>query len=91
MTLDEIKPGQRIRVRMAVERNEGDWVHAVEGVVEKVTLQKTGSWYAHSKDNRFWLRRVFLRKDDGELSLLTLDQHSDIQLVADAPAPHNAT
>ncbi|MBK9128703.1 MAG: hypothetical protein IPM13_13030 [Phycisphaerales bacterium] len=83
---DQLKPGQRVRIEHTIERREQDWKLAVEGTVERVEFQKTGSWYAHSKDNRFWLFRVRLRKDDGELSLLNLDELSRVELLQDAPA-----
>lgn len=81
---DQCKPGQRVRVVQTIERRDADWTAAVEGVVEEVQLQKTGSWYAHSKDNRYWLCRLRLRKDDGERSLLTIDELSRIELVGAA-------
>jgi hypothetical protein len=83
---DQIKPGQRLRIEHTIERREQDWKLAVEGVVVRIDFQKTGSWYAHSKDNRFWLFRVKLRKDDGELTLLNVDELSRIELLQEAPA-----
>jgi hypothetical protein len=56
----------------------------VTGTVQDVKLQKTGSWYAHSKDDKYWLRRVTLKKDDGELTTLNLDQATEIELLNEA-------
>ncbi len=81
MTLDELKPGQRIRVTQTIDRRAGDWHVAVEGIVQAVELGKTGSWFAHGKDDKFWLRRIRLRKDDGEITVLNLDRGSAIELV----------
>lgn len=78
-----IKPGQRIRVRHTIRRREGHWRGEVEGVVESVELKKTGSWYAHSEDNKYWLRRITLRKDDGELTMISLDQLSDVEVLSE--------
>ncbi len=86
MTIEDCKPGQRVRFRQTIDRREGDWHASVEGVIEQIELQKTGSWYAHSKDNKFWLRRVRLRKDDGEITLLNVDPRTEIELVSDAPS-----
>jgi len=30
--------------------------------------QQTGSWFAHSKDDKLWLDRLLIRKADGELT-----------------------
>ena len=81
MTIDELTPGQRIRVRQMIDRRAGDWHAVVEGVVQAVDVGKTGSWYAHGKDDKFWLRRVRIVKRDGEVSELNLDPGSEIELL----------
>ncbi len=81
MTIDECRPGQRVRVVQTIERREGDWHDTVIGVIQSVTLEKTGSWYAHSKDDKLWLRRVRLVKDDGEVSVLSVDVLTEIELL----------
>lgn len=53
----------------------------VEGVVERFGQQRTGSWYAHSKDHKLWLDRIELKKADGELIVLNLDQYSRIEVL----------
>jgi hypothetical protein len=42
---------------------------------------RTGSWFAHGKDDKVWLDRLELRRDDGELVTLNLDQWSMIEPV----------
>jgi hypothetical protein len=42
--------------------------------------QQTGSWYAHSKDDKLWLDRLTLRKSDGEITTLNLDSFSVVKL-----------
>ncbi|MDX2119027.1 MAG: hypothetical protein SFY96_12675 [Planctomycetota bacterium] len=79
-------PGQRVRVTQQQPRQSGDMVTTVEGTVLRFGQQKTGSWYAHSKDHKLWLDRLELRKDDGELVALNLDQYSSVEILADAPA-----
>jgi hypothetical protein len=39
---------------------------------------KTGSWFAHGLHDRLWLDRLELRKDDGEVVVLNLDQYTVI-------------
>ncbi len=85
MTVGEFKQqhpvGQRVRIAQMIDRREGDWQAEVEGVIDNVELQKTGSWYAHSKDDKLWLLRVHLRKDDGELSIINVDTMTNIEAV----------
>lgn len=84
MELEQLKPGQRIRVIQTIDRRDVDWHAEVVGKVHSVAQEKTGSWYAHSKDARYWLWRIRLQKDDGELTTLNLDQRSRIELLEDA-------
>lgn len=70
----QLKPGQRVRIFQEIDRREGDWCNAVEGTVVAVYPQKTGSWNAHGKNDRLWLNRIRIRKDDGEESILSVDQ-----------------
>lgn len=82
LQVTDLKSGQRVRITQTIERRERDWQHPVEGVVESVDMQKTGSWYAHSKHNRYWLIRVRLRKDSGEQSLINVDNMTRIELLS---------
>lgn len=80
-TVKDLQPGRRVRVEQVIERRAGDWRAQVEGVIEQVDVGTTGSWYAHGKDDKLWLRRVRLRKADGEVSILNLDQYSRVELL----------
>jgi len=73
------QPGTRVRVTQQVPQVEGVWTTTIEGVVVRYRQAKTGSWFAHSHHDRLWLDRLELRKDDGELVTLNLDQYSFIE------------
>ena len=73
--------GQRVRVTQQVPRASGGMSALVEGTVVSFDQQKTGSWFAHSKDKKLWLDRLQLRKDDGEIVFVNLDQFSRVELV----------
>jgi hypothetical protein len=78
-------PGQRVRVTQQVPRLErpggGALVSTVEGTVVSAEQGKTGSWFAHAKDHKLWLDRLVLRKDDGEVVYLNMDQYSHVDLL----------
>ena len=57
----------------------------VRTVVEYEQKQ-TGSWYAHSKNDKLWLDRLLIRKADGELTTLNLDDYSHVEILTDEPA-----
>ncbi|MCK6456218.1 MAG: hypothetical protein L6Q92_06780 [Phycisphaerae bacterium] len=76
--MSDVEPGQRVRIRQTIHVRNGDWSHEVEGVVVSVERRPTGSWFAHGKRDKLWLRRVQLRKDDGELVLVNLTPDTDV-------------
>ena len=78
-------PGTRVRITQQIPRMRGVWTNTVEGVIVSAEQAKTGSWFAHSRDDRLWLDRLELRLDDGELVVCNLDQYSRIEKIEDAP------
>lgn len=80
-TATEYEIGSRVRVtQQVIMSNEGK-LTSVEGVVLRVGQQKTGSWFAHGRDKKLWLDRIELRKDDGELVVVNLDQYSRVDVI----------
>lgn len=71
-------PGTKVRVTQQVPRLTGVMTTTVEGTVVRYGQQKTGSWFAHAQDDKLWLDRLELKKADGELVVLNLDQYSRI-------------
>ena len=74
--------GSRVRVTQQVPNRDQPWTNTVEGTLTRFEQAKTGSWFAHAKDDQLWLDRLELRLDDGELVILNLDQYSLIEPVA---------
>ena len=82
-TTVELGAGIRVRITQQVPRLSGSMSTSVEGEILRVGQQKTGSWYAHSKDKKLWIDRVELRKDDGEIAYVNLDRHSHVEILSD--------
>lgn len=74
-------PGTRVRVLQQMPQAKQTWSQSTEGVITRYRQAKTGSWFAHSKDDRLWLDRLELRLDDGEITVLNLDRYSVIEVV----------
>lgn len=77
------QPGKRVRVIQQIPMRAGTWAEIVEGVITRYQQSKTGSWFAHAKDDQLWLDRLELRLDDGEITILNLDQYTVIEEVTD--------
>ena len=82
----QLLPGARVRVTQQIAARHYSWGSAVEGVVVDYAQKETGSWFAHSKDDKLWLDRLVLRKDDGEITTLNLDDYSNVQVITPAGA-----
>ena len=72
----KIQTSQRVRVVQTVSERTQSWATQVEGTVLQVSQEPTGSWYAHGKNDRLWLQRLRLKKDDGEIVDLVIDEGS---------------
>ena len=81
--LVDLKVGQKVRIRQKIDRREGDWHTELVGTIREIRQQKTGSWFAHNRDNKVWLYRIHLQKESGEISVLTIDQWTQVELLSD--------
>jgi hypothetical protein len=79
LEINAFAPGTRVRVTQQMPQTHTVWSTRVEGTVVRWRQDRTGSWFAHGKDDKVWLDRLELRRDDGELVTLNLDQWSMIE------------
>ncbi len=80
----KLSAGQRIRVTQRIVGRDQTWRSRVEGVILSCQEEPTGSWFAHGRHARLWLLRIRLQKPDGEVTALSLDDHSDVEIL-DSP------
>jgi hypothetical protein len=71
-------PGSRVCVTEVTSRRAGPVEVRTFGVVEAWEEAPTGSWYAHGKNDRLWLRRLKLKKADGEIAILVVDDGTSV-------------
>ena len=76
----QLRPGTRVRVTQQIAARHYALTSETRGTVMEFQQKTTGSWYAHSKDDKLWLDRLLIRKDDGELTTLNLDAFTRIQV-----------
>ena len=89
---NQLKPGTRVRVTQQIAARNYSLPTDVRGTIVQFEQKRTGSWFAHSKGDRLWLDRLVIRKDDGEISTLNLDEFSHIEIEAPTtPASAPAT
>lgn len=81
----QLAPGAKVKVTQQIAARHYALTSDVRGTVVGYQQRTTGSWYAHSKNDKLWLDRLTIRKDDGELFMLNLDEFS--QVTVESPAP----
>ena len=80
-----LRPGARVRVTQQIAGGNYSWTTDVRGTVVSYEQRQTGSWFAHSKNDKLWLDRLLVRMADGELTTLNLDAFSHIEILTDVP------
>lgn len=80
-TPSQLTPGARVTVTQQIAARDYSLSSQVTGTVVSFQQRPTGSWFAHGKDDKLWLDRLLIRKDDGELTTLNLDGFSRIEIV----------
>ena len=84
----QLVPGARVTVTQQIAHRipAKAWTNRVTGTVLEYVQKPTGSWFAHSRNDKLWLDRLKIRRDDGELMTLNLDEYSHIEVAPPAPA-----
>jgi hypothetical protein len=77
-----LKPGQRIRITQKMRvGSTAAWEAHVEGVFRNVNFLATGLATERVPEDDIVVVSVHFTKDNGELSSITLDEHSRIELA----------
>jgi len=77
-----LKPGQRIRITQTVRINcRTQWPAVVEGAYRNVNFLATGIATERVPEDDIVVVTVHFTKDNGELSSVTLDESSKIEVV----------
>jgi hypothetical protein len=80
--LRQLKPGQRIRITQRVRvGSTATWTTTVEGAFRGVNHLATGLSTDRVPEDDIVVVAVHFTKDNGELSSVTLDEHSKIEVV----------
>jgi hypothetical protein len=72
-------PGALVEVTQQIAHRYRPLTDTVRGAVVAYGQRPTGSWFAHSKNDKLWLDRLVLKKEDGEITTLNLDEYTRIE------------
>ena len=84
MRSTRLPKGTPVLVVQRIHQTDPSWEARTAGVVDWWEEEHTGAWYAHGRHGKLWLSRLQLRKVDGELTTLTIDEQTRIYPLAAA-------
>jgi hypothetical protein len=79
--LERLGPEQRIRIIQTVRVGLKSWETAVEGAFRDVNYLATGLSTQRVPEDDIIVPTVHFTKDNGELSSITLDEHTRIEVI----------
>jgi len=79
--LRSLKPGQRIRITQTIRVGLKQWTTTVTGTFRKLNYLATGLATDRVPQDDIVVVAVHFAKDNGELSSVTLDEQSKIEVV----------
>jgi len=79
--LGELQPGQRIRITQTVRVGQHQWPAVIDGVYRHTNHLATGLSTERVIADDILVVAVHFTKDNGELSSVTLDEQSKIELL----------
>lgn len=76
----QLTVGTQVKVTQQIAARHYALASDIRGTIVEYEQKTTGSWYAHSKNDKLWLDRLTLRKADGELITLNLDDNTRVEI-----------
>ena len=74
-----LRPGDRVEVRHQVRVGFRSWPTTTVGTVLKTERRRHSLHYDRNFDDKVFSDVIVLRRDDGELTTVTLDEYSDVR------------
>jgi hypothetical protein len=81
---DSLKPGDRVEVKHRVTVGFHGWNSTMVGTVVKKERRRHSLHFRRNYDDKVFSDCVVLRRDDGELTTVTLDEFSELTKLASA-------
>ncbi len=82
MPVPDLKPGQRIQVTQTVRVGRRSWPASVQGTVREVKVLVTGLSTDRAPDDVVTIPTIHFVKDNGELTSITVDEHTQVEILS---------
>jgi hypothetical protein len=78
---DEVKPGQKVKITQTVRVGLQSWPATVTGTVRDRQMLMVGLTCERAKDDVVAIPTLHFVKDNGELSSVTIDENTRIEVL----------
>jgi hypothetical protein len=83
---ERLKSGDRIRVVHEVKVGFRKWPSTTTGTVVRTDRRRHSLHYQRNNDDKVFSDIIILKRDDGELTTVTLDEFTDLSIIQQAEA-----
>lgn len=80
----ELRPGDRVELVHEVKVGLKRWTTTTVGTVVRTERRRHSLHFRRSSDDKVFSDLIVLRRDDGELTTVTLDEYSQLRRLAPA-------
>ena len=77
----DLKEGDKLEVVHQVKVGQRSWTTTTQGTVLSTERRRHGLHNARSTDDKVWSDIILLRRDDGELTTVTMDDFTVLRRV----------
>ncbi len=78
-TVRSLIPGDRVEVVHEVKVGFRRWTTTTQGTVERIDRRRHGLHYQRHADDKVFSDILVLRRDDGELTTVTIDEFTQVR------------
>ncbi len=83
----QLRPGDLVELRHKVKVGFNNWTTTTLGTVVRTERRRHGLHQQRKSDDKVFSDVIVLRRDDGELTTVTLDEFSDLRKVDSQASP----
>jgi len=81
---EQLKPGDRVELKHQVTVGFRSWPTTTRGEVVDAERRRHGLHFRRNQDDKAFSDVIVLRRDDGELTTVTLDEFSELRKIEPA-------
>ena len=81
---EQLRPGDLVELTHEIKVGYNRWFSTIQGTVVQTDRRRHGLHYQRNLDDKVFSDLIVLRREDGELTTVTLDEFSELKLVQPA-------